>query len=147
MKLVVDANIIFAALLKDAETRKILLFPEYYYLTPDFIKIEIENHKDEIIERLNISRRIVDELLSMIFSNIKLVEYDKYEKRIDKAYNAMKNIDEDDTPLIALCLSIPNDGIWTEDRHFQKQNLVKIWKTRDIIDKFNENIQSDVVRK
>lgn len=42
-------------------------------------------------------------------------------------------IDPDDVPFIALALAIHNEGIWTEDEDFKKQNKIKIWKTEDII--------------
>jgi len=45
----------------------------------------------------------------------------------------MGKIDRDDVPFIALALSFPNDGIWTEDRHFLKQRRVKVWRTRELL--------------
>ncbi|MDE1823803.1 MAG: hypothetical protein KGH74_00715, partial [Candidatus Micrarchaeota archaeon] len=42
-------------------------------------------------------------------------------------------IDADDTPFIALGLAIANDGIWSDDSHFQKQKMIKVWKTSDLI--------------
>ena len=45
----------------------------------------------------------------------------------------MRDIDEKDVQFIALALSIKNDGIWTNDKHFKKQNAIKILTTHDII--------------
>ena len=42
-------------------------------------------------------------------------------------------IDEKDVPFIALALSIKNDGIWTNDKHFKKQKKIKIFTTQDLI--------------
>ncbi|MBS3060935.1 MAG: hypothetical protein J4432_05530 [DPANN group archaeon] len=33
----------------------------------------------------------------------------------------------------ALALSIDNDGLWTADKDFDKQNKIKVWKTKDLI--------------
>jgi len=41
----------------------------------------------------------------------------------------MENIDPDDAVFLALSFCSPNDGIWTEDAHFGKQDVVKVWKT------------------
>ncbi len=45
----------------------------------------------------------------------------------------MGKIDEKDTPFIALALSIENDGIWFNDKHFDMQKKIKVYKTIDII--------------
>ena len=52
---------------------------------------------------------------------------------IQKAYNIMKDIDEDDTSFLALALMIEGEGIWSNDPHFDKQNEIKVWKTKDMI--------------
>ena len=44
----------------------------------------------------------------------------------------MRDIDEKDAPIIACALAISNEGIWTEDKHFEKQNRIKIWKTKEL---------------
>ncbi len=38
-----------------------------------------------------------------------------------------------DAPFITLALIIPNDGVWSNDKHFLKQDRIKIWTTRDLI--------------
>jgi predicted nucleic acid-binding protein len=46
----------------------------------------------------------------------------------------MEDIDEDDTEFLALALSFQNDGIWSEDRDFQRQTAVRVWKTGELLD-------------
>ena len=46
----------------------------------------------------------------------------------------MHDIDVDDTSFIALAISFKNEGIWSEDKDFQRQNAVRIWRTRDLVD-------------
>ena len=43
-------------------------------------------------------------------------------------------IDEKDVPFIATALSIKNDGIWTNDKHFEKQDEIRIFSTLDMIE-------------
>ena len=52
---------------------------------------------------------------------------------MDEALVIMGEIDEKDTQFIALALAINNDGIWSNDRHFDKQEKIKIYRTIDII--------------
>jgi len=48
-------------------------------------------------------------------------------------------IDQKDAPYIALALTIENDGIWTADKHFKKQNYIKVFTTEDLIKLFQTN--------
>ncbi len=50
-----------------------------------------------------------------------------------EAIRIMKPIDPEDAVFIALALSTQNEGIWSEDKHFEKQDTVRIWKTKDLI--------------
>jgi predicted nucleic acid-binding protein len=50
-----------------------------------------------------------------------------------EAERIMHTIDPDDTPFIALALAVENDGVWSDDRHFQQQTRIRIWKTKDLL--------------
>ena len=45
----------------------------------------------------------------------------------------MDMIDPKDTPFIALALAVENDGVWSEDRRFEQQSRVKVWKTKELL--------------
>ena len=51
----------------------------------------------------------------------------------EEAQKIMSPIDVKDSIFIAIALSTHNEGIWSEDRHFEQQNRVKVWKTKDIL--------------
>jgi predicted nucleic acid-binding protein len=53
---------------------------------------------------------------------------------IKDSMEIMKNIDPDDAVFLAVSFCSPNDGIWTEDAHFGKQDAVKIWKTTELME-------------
>ena len=44
----------------------------------------------------------------------------------------MDRIDKNDTPFIAAALAA-NLPIWSDDKHFEKQNKIKIFKTKDLV--------------
>jgi predicted nucleic acid-binding protein len=46
----------------------------------------------------------------------------------------MDRIDPDDSPFIALAMSIENEGIWSDDKHFMVQDAIKIWKTAQLFE-------------
>ena len=43
-----------------------------------------------------------------------------------------------DFPFLALALSVANNGIWTADKHFERQKKVKIWKTDELVNKLKK---------
>ncbi len=55
MKLVLDTNILAAALIKDSFTREILLHPMMEYLIPEFALHEIGANKKEFLNKSQIS--------------------------------------------------------------------------------------------
>ena len=46
----------------------------------------------------------------------------------------MKDIDINDAPFLAIGIAVGADGIWTEDKHFHKQEVLKIYSTKELID-------------
>ncbi|MBI4154647.1 hypothetical protein HY498_01010 [Candidatus Woesearchaeota archaeon] len=136
MKIVVDTGRIIAALLRDSISRKILFNENFNFICPDHTISEIDGHKEEIIGKSDISENEFSILLAIIFEKIDVISKLSYEAFLNEAKNLINDLE--DVPFLALCLAIKAEGIWTEDKHFEKQNRVKIFKTKDII-KYLEN--------
>jgi predicted nucleic acid-binding protein len=49
----------------------------------------------------------------------------------------MGKIDIEDVNYIALALSIENNGIWSDDKHFLKQDKIRVYRTEEIINLLN----------
>ncbi len=131
MNLVVDTNRIIAALIKDSISRKILFSGKFMFITLDLSKKEIEKHKDYIIKKADISKNEFYELLKTMFTRIYVLNDIIIKKYMDEAKQIMDNIDEADTPFIAAALAV-NSPIWSDDKHFQKQYKVTVFKTEDL---------------
>ena len=74
-----------------------------------------------------------EKLFRTLFENIALVDTENFIDKLEEGKEIMASIDIEDVPFIALALSIGNDGIWSDDKHFQQQKKIKIWKTEEII--------------
>ena len=133
MRLVVDTNIIFSALIKESTTRRILISTRFDFYTPEYVFIEIQNHSEEIMEKSKYDHQEFETMTDSILSNIMVVPTEDFKDFIPRAFQIMKNIDEDDSSFLALALMINSDGIWSNDPHFEKQNEIKVWKTKDLI--------------
>ena len=132
LKLIVDTNRVFAALVRDGASRNILFHLNARYFTVLFLEEEIMKYKDEIIRKANISEREFFLLFEKIKSNLAFLGDSVVAAHIKEAYRIMKDIDQKDTPFIAAALAT-NADIWSDDRHFEKQTKVKVWKTSDLV--------------
>ncbi len=134
MKIVIDTNVLIAGLLKDSIIRSILMLnSEIKFFLPEFSLSEIKKYEDVLCSKAGYTKRQLNELLTILLSNIKLVSKKEIEKYKKKGKMIMKDIDVNDSSFIATCFAINGDGIWSFDKHFEKQNEVKIFNIQDII--------------
>lgn len=135
MKLVVDSNRIMAALIKNSTSREILLDEKYDFVGVSFSQYEIRKHQKLILKKAEISEKQYQVTFNLVFSKIKLFDENEVQlKFLEKAFAIMKEIDETDTPFLALALQ-EKCVIWSDDKHFLKQNKVKVWSTRKLAKK------------
>jgi predicted nucleic acid-binding protein len=133
MRLVVDTNRIIAALVKDSASRKILLSDKTDFLTIEITKLEIEEHRQELLDKTRLTNEQLNLALSSLFSRVFVLSDIAVESKMDEAREIMDAIDPDDTPFIALASAVENDGIWSDDKHFQQQTRITVWQTKDLL--------------
>ncbi len=132
MRLVIDTGILISALLKDSATREILLLSSIEFLLPEYAFEEFERHKDKISKRSGLSMEDIDVLMTLLTENITIVPASKIKPYMGKANEMMGVTDPFDVPFVALALATDNDGIWSNDRHFEKLKGITVWKTSDV---------------
>ena len=139
MILIIDTNILFAALLKESTTRRFLIDSPFMLYAPETLVTEIHKYEDEIVRRSGLSKKDFEQLFALITENIVIRKQESYQDKMDEAEQLIGHLDKGDVPFIALALSIRNDGIWTENvNHFKQQNKIRVWTTRDIISQIGE---------
>ncbi|MBI2152066.1 hypothetical protein HYU21_05035 [Candidatus Woesearchaeota archaeon] len=77
MDLIVDANILFAALIKDSVNCHFLFDEKFHFFTPEYIFAEFEKHKEEIIKKTERSTEDFYHLLEVLKRRISIVQLDK----------------------------------------------------------------------
>ena len=133
MKIILDVNAILSALIRDSTTRKIILNSEFEFYFPEPSLHKIRKYKEYILEKSGLTEEEYGKLMATLFKYIKLVPTEEIEKNWDEAKKIMEHIDPEDVVFIATTLSIDNSVIWSDDRHFEKQDKVKVLKTKDIV--------------
>ena len=127
--IVIDTNIFMSGLIKEGLTREIITNSKINFLFPEFELEEIYNHKKEIIKKAGYSEKEFYVLLLRLLKYVRIIPTDVVDYK-KQAYEIMGNIDKDDVIFIATALAF-NCPIWSDDKHFQKQNVIKIFKTSE----------------
>jgi predicted nucleic acid-binding protein len=135
MKLVIDTNRIMAGLLRNSTSRKIILHDSFSFYAPDFIETELNKHRLYLVKKAKIPEDDFDLLMQILLDNVELVPFEDFVDGYDRAMEIMKPVDENDAPFLAVGLALGIEGIWTEDRHFLRQDILKVYSTGDLIEK------------
>ena len=96
MELVIDANILFSALIKDGYTRRLILLGDHSFFVPDFILEEMSKHKDMILEKANITEEDLKEVFDLIIenANIKIIPKEDFKDYIEAAKEISYDVDD-----------------------------------------------------
>lgn len=132
MRLVLDTNILVAALIKDSITRRILLLPDLEFLLPAFALDELARHRAKIARAARLKVDEIDLLLTLLLTSVVVVPFERIAPYLPTADALMGAIDPDDVPFVALALAEEHDGIWSNDRAFEKIPGIKLWTTTSL---------------
>jgi len=137
MNIIIDANVLFSALIKDSITRKIILEYDGFFLFPSYVFIELEKHKEELLEKSKMNDGEFNKLLQIILKKVLVVPNQTLLPYKEKAFEIVKDIDPDDVLFIACALAYPNSIIWSNDKELKKQDIIKVLNTEEIIEFFS----------
>jgi predicted nucleic acid-binding protein len=130
MDLVVDANILFAAVIKSGVTSHLLFRESFHLYAPEFIFTEFEKYKNTLKEKTERSDQEIEELFKVFERRISLVPREEIKPFIPKA----KKISPDpkDVQYVALALKL-NIAIWSNDKDLkEKQTVIKVYSTDEV---------------
>ena len=133
LRLVVDANVIVAALLRDSTTRRLLILGGHELHAPRLLFEEIGEHWAEFVKRSGIPPEALQEVLRVLRGYISEHDWSEYADSLRGAQAALDPADVEDAPYLALASFLSADGVWTEDRRLLEQAAVKTFRTRDLL--------------
>ena len=138
MKLVIDANIIISAIIKDSVTRKIITDSKIEFYSPGKVIEEVLKHSGLIAKKAGLTNEEVLSFFKILMDNIRVVPENEYRDNISEAFSIARNFDEKDTPFIALALKL-NIPIWTNDRGIlENQGRYKAISTKELLETLSE---------
>lgn len=132
MDLVVDTNILIAALLKAGTTRNLIFSSFLSLYAPEHITSETMKYKRELIEKGNLDSTSFDAALSAILSQIHTTPKDDFSNKLEEARKICSKHPED-VPFVALAIHL-HIPVWTHDKEFSKHKEIKTFSTKELLD-------------
>lgn len=132
MDLVVDANVLFAALIKKSVTHNILFRGQFHLFTPEFILEEFEKYKEEILEKTERTTEDFFRLLDIFKRRIIFIPLEELVPYAKKA--EIISPDPKDISYIALALKL-HCAIWSNDKKLkEKQKVIPVYHTHELLE-------------
>ena len=123
MKVVVDTNIVFSAILNSNGLIGELLFnseDQFEYYSSEFIIDELTKYRTKLQSLAKISEEEIDVSITQLLKNIDLISTIAIaEIHWNRAYELVFDVDEHDTPFLATALAL-DAVVWTGDKKLIK---------------------------
>ena len=139
MKVILDVNILLSALIKDSKTREIILKSGFEFYFPEISLTKIRKYKKYIIDKADMTEESYSYVLTTLFHFIRLISNEELKNQWNEAKKVMEHIDPEDVVFVACALSVQNSVVWSDDKHFEKQDIIITLKTKEIINIFKKN--------
>ncbi|MCB9358349.1 PIN domain-containing protein [Candidatus Woesearchaeota archaeon] len=132
MKLVVDSNVFFSALIKDSASRKIIQEKKHTLFLPYYFFVEFLKYSNALKEKSKLSEKEFDILVSDLLDCFIIVQKESLFLCKNEAEHIVKDIDPDDTLFIACCLA-KEASLWSDDKALKKQGKIKVISTPELL--------------
>lgn len=132
MELVIDANVLFSALIKKSITAELVFNENLKLYAPDFFIEEFIKYQELIIKKTHRTEGEFIQILHCLQEVITSVPEEEFSEYFEEAEEISP--DKKDISYLALALKL-KCPIWSNDNALKtKQNVVKIYSTSDLID-------------
>ena len=134
MKLVVDANELFAGIIAKGKnlqswTLGIMFSDEVELFAPFRLLAELENNREEIRSKSGFSLHDFEAFVGILELRVRFIPLEQFLDKISEAKVLAPHLKDVEYFALALKLDCP---IWAQEKAFKKQSGVKIFATSDL---------------
>lgn len=131
MDLVVDANVLFSAAIRDSKTAELLLRDDLAYHAPEYIFEEFAGHRGELLEKTHRTEADFGRFVDVLRSQLTQWPVSTIRPHLGHAREVCP--DRGDVPYFALAFHL-DAAIWSDDRALADQDVVSVLTTADLLD-------------
>jgi predicted nucleic acid-binding protein len=144
MKVVVDTNIVFSAILNSSgNIGKVLVNygRQFEFYSCDFLKTEIALHQKKLLKLTRLNEAELNELITLCIKNIRFINESIVPAKDWRfAIDLLQDIDVNDAAFVALARNL-KANLWTGDKKLiqglTKQGYKKFVSTQQLLDNLN----------
>ena len=129
MKLVVDANVLFALAKPSSAANNLFHKHSLKLLAPNFTLVELYKYKNELVLKSNAGT--FEEIISTLKQKVTFVDNENYQNCMNKAESIIADPKDVAYCALALSLFLP---IWSNDKAFKAQSHIAVFTTKELID-------------
>jgi len=132
MELIIDANVLFAGLIKDSRTYELIMHDDIILFAPEFIFDEYKKHKERLLKITKGSESDFLKQVHILERRIYQVPLQEIKPFVKKAVEITPDIG--DVPYLALGLKM-HIPIWSNDVDLkEKQDIIRVYSTKELND-------------
>ena len=131
-RVVVDANILFSALLRDGTTRRLLLYGGLDLHTPETIWSEFERNRAYLLLKSAATEAAFDLLVDALHDRIAAVPLVIIREQMARAEESLGKGNPLDAPYVAAALAL-GATLWTQDKSLLAKAPVPVVTTAEVI--------------
>lgn len=131
MQVIIDANIILAMLIKPGMPIDLFFDHRLSLYAPQLLFEELENNKEEIMEKSRLDSDQFDWLYIILKHNITIIPEDEFLRCREEAERVCP--DPKDVVYFALALFF-EAAIWTNDKKLKEQQRIKVYATHELME-------------
>ena len=131
MRLVVDANILFAALIKEGSTAELLMSDKLQLFAPEFLFIEFTKDEELILKKVHRSQKEFNQFLDVLKEQVTIIPKKEITPFLGKAETISP--EPKDTIYLALAFAL-KASVWSNDKKLkQGQKEITVFSTEELI--------------
>lgn len=135
MRVVVDANVLFAALLKDSATRELLLHAPLEMYAPTWLWDETARNLPDLAKRSHIHKAVLTTLADRLLQRIQPVPEAAMAAHANEALRRCRKSGVREAPYVACCLAV-DAALWSHDRRLLREARVRTMATHELAKRF-----------
>ena len=138
MRLMLDANILFAALLRDGTARRLLLEGDLDLHTPEWIWDEMTRNRAWLVAKSGANLASLELLTGLLRDAVHDVPAAVTDRFLDQALRQVGPRNSADAPYVATALAL-DATLWTQDKTLAKSSKITVVTTAELVARLRES--------